>query len=145
MSTYQIACTVGTSDTTAELGLEIYLDNRVLFDCAHITHETLPLTFDLAEDEADHELRFVMKGKTADHTTVDADGNIEKDAVLTIGDLTFEEIALDQIVTDRSVYTHDFNGSQQQIQDKFYGVMGCNGTVSIKFSTPVYLWLLEVM
>jgi hypothetical protein len=23
--------------------------------------------------------------------------------------------------------------------------MGCNGTVSLKFTTPIYMWLLETM
>jgi hypothetical protein len=49
------------------------------------------------------------------------------------------------MVTEQAVYTHDFNGTQQEIQDEFYSEMGCNGTVSLKFSTPIYLWLLEHM
>ena len=57
--------------------------------------------------------------------------------------LAFDEIELKQIFIDHAVYTHNFNGTQTEIQDKFYGEMGCNGTVSFKFTTPVYLWLLE--
>jgi hypothetical protein len=145
MSTYQISCTVRTTDPTAALGLEIWLDNHVLFDAAHITHETLPLIFDIADDEAEHELRFVMKGKTSEDTVVDEHGNIVKDATLTIDDIAFDEIELNHIVFNNAVYTHDFNNTKDSIQDKFYGTMGCNGTVSLKFNTPVYLWLLENM
>jgi len=47
--------------------------------------------------------------------------------------------------TELATYTHDFNGTKELTQEKFYGVMGCNGTVSLKFATPIYLWLLENM
>lgn len=105
----------------------------------------MPLTFDLDEDVADHELRFVMKNKTQEHTTVDEHGSIVKDARLTISNVTFDEIPLEQIFFEQAVYTHDFNGTQAETTNKFYGEMGCNGTVSLKFSTPIYLWLLEHM
>ena len=67
------------------------------------------------------------------------------DATLTIKDLAFDEIKLNYMLTELAVYTHDFNGTQDTTQDKFYGEMGCNGTVSLKFATPIYLWLLEHM
>lgn len=145
MSTYQIACTIGTTDPTAQLGLEIWVDGTRLYENQHVTETALPLQFDLAEDEAAHELRFVMTGKTSQHTKLDDTGNIVQDARLGISNLTFEEIALNQIFIDRAVYTHNFNGSQDEIKEKFYGEMGCNGTVSLEYTTPIYLWLLENM
>ena len=102
-------------------------------------------TDDVAEDEADHELRFVMKNKTVAHTQIDLSGNIVTDARLTISDVAFDEIKLGQMFIDQTQYTHDFNGSQPEITDRFYGEMGCNGTVSLQFTTPIYLWLLEHM
>ena len=145
MTTYQISCVIGTTDPTAQLGLTIYLDSHVLFNSDHVTQTHLPLTFDLEEDEAKHELQFVMKNKSVNDTVVDKNGNIVRDARLIISNLTFEEIALNQIFIDHAVYTHDFNGSQNEIKDKFYGEMGCNGTVSLEYTTPVYLWFLENM
>jgi len=145
MSKYQLSCTVGTTDPTAKLGLEIWIDNQLLFDADHITHESMPLAFDLEEDEAHHELRFVMKGKIAEHTKLDANGTIIKDAVITIDHVAFDDIELNQVFVDHAVYSHDFNGTQSQIATKFYGIMGCNGTVALDYVTPTYLWLLEVM
>jgi len=144
MTTYQIACNIATTDSSAKLGLEIWLDNRSLWSSDHITEPTT-LTFDIEEDEADHELQFVMKNKSSDHTKIDENNNIISDARLIISQLAFDEIALGQILIDLSTYTHNFNGTQDTIIDKFYGEMGCNGTVSLKFSTPIYLWLLENM
>jgi hypothetical protein len=63
--------------------------------------------------------------------------------VVTVGSFEFEDINVNQIVQDLAVYTHDFNGSATKTQDKFFGSMGCNGTLSLKFSTPIYIWLLE--
>ena len=144
MSTYQISCQIGNTDPSAKLGLEIWIDNQQIFNSDHITEKT-PLTFDVAEDEADHELRFVMKNKTVAHTQIDFSGNIVTDARLTISDVAFDEIKLGQMFIDQTQYTHDFNGSQPEITDRFYGEMGCNGTVSLQFTTPIYLWLLEHM
>jgi hypothetical protein len=144
MSTFQISCKIGSTDTTAGLGLEIWLDEQQLYNTDHVA-DTVSLTFDIDEDEADHELRFVMKNKTQTHTTIDEAGNIVTDATLTISDITFDKIALRQIFIDHAEYTHDFNGTQDKIIDKFYSEMGCNGIVSLKFTTPIYLWLLENM
>jgi hypothetical protein len=46
---------------------------------------------------------------------------------------------------DQLVYEHNANGTGPLVQDKFYGEMGCNGTVTLEFSSPTYLWLLEQM
>jgi hypothetical protein len=97
----------------------------------------------MPDADAEHELRFVLKNKTAEHTKIDQDGNIVKDSWLTVSDLSFDEIQLGHIGTELAVYTHDFNGTGNQTQEKFYGTLGCNGSVSLKFTTPIYLWLLE--
>lgn len=139
-----ISCQIGTTDASATLGLEVWVDDQRFFDSNHV-QTTEKITIELAEDKADHELRFVMKNKTSSHTQVNESGDIVADAVLTISALSFDEIPLGHMLVEQAVYTHDFNGSGPSTQDKFYGEMGCNGTVSLKFSTPIYLWLLEHM
>lgn len=143
-STVKISFNISNSDASVPLGAEVWLDDHKIFDCNHVT-ETIAFGHDLADDEANHELRIVMKNKTAEHTQIDVSGNIVKDTCLVIDNLCFDEIVLGHVFTDLAVYSHDFNGSQQFTQDKFFGTMGCNGTVSLKFSTPIYLWLLENM
>ena len=141
-NTVKISCTIDTTDCKSALGMEIWFDDQKIFDQDWVT-ESQTIGYELSDLDAEHELRFVMKNKTADHTTVDESGIIVKDACLIISDLAFDDIALGNIVTEKAVYTHDFNGTGSLIQDKFFGQMGCNGTVSIKFTTPMYLWLLE--
>jgi hypothetical protein len=142
-NTYTISCTIGTTDPAAKLGLEVWLDDQVFFSTTHVTHPGSPMSWDINEDESEHELHFVLTGKESIHTKIDEDGNIIADARLCITDIKFDDILLDQIFINQAVYTHDFNGTGVETKEKFYGEMGCNGTVSLKFSTPVYLWLLE--
>jgi len=143
-TTLQISCGINTTDALAPLGLEIRIDNQVVLDLEHVT-ELIEFKHSVSDDDADHCLEFVLKNKTAEHTQIDQQGNIVSDACLNISNLTFDEIELKQIFIDHAVYTHNFNGSQPETQQQFYGVKGCNGTVSLDFSTPVYLWLLEHM
>jgi hypothetical protein len=86
-----------------------------------------------------------MKNKTTEHTQIDADGNILTDSCICIENLSFDQIALGQMFIDQAVYEHDFNGTADAIKDKFFGIMGCNGTVTLSFTCPIYLWLLENM
>jgi hypothetical protein len=135
---------VGTADAAASLGFEAWIDDLKFFDSDHVAGSE-SIFVEIDDSEAEHELRFVLKNKTAEHTQIDSDGNIVKDVRLVLTDLTFDGIALGQLVTDHAVYTHDFNGAQQPTEQKFYSEMGCNGVVSLKFATPVYMWLLEHM
>jgi hypothetical protein len=105
----------------------------------------MPVSLEIPDDEGEHEFKFVLKHKTPEHTVIDADGNITSDAVLSIANLAFDDIELGQVFVKQSVYHHDFNGSQAPVEDKFFGTMGCNGHVSLGFTTPIYLWLLENM
>ena len=140
-----ITFNLATTDATAELGFEAWIDDRKFLDVDHVK-ETQTVTVELEDqDDAEHELRLVLKNKTTAHTQVDEHGNIVADARLQITDVAFDEIRLGPMYTEKSVYTHDFNGTGEATVDKFYGELGCNGTVSLKFSTPMYLWLLEHM
>lgn len=140
--TVNLAFDLDTTDATAELGFEAWINDRKFYDTDHVTAPE-HVSVDISDDDAEHKLRFVLKNKTIEHTQIDECGNIKADARLKITDLTFEQIALGHIVTEVATYQHDFNGTGSVTQEKFYGEMGCNGTVSLKFSTPIYLWLLE--
>jgi len=140
-----ISFCLDTTDVACALGFEAWIDQRKFLDMDHVK-ETQEITVELDDqDDAEHELILVLKNKTAEHTQVDDHGNIIADARLRITDLAFDEIKLGHMLVEQAVYTHNFNGTGATIQDKFYGELGCNGTVSLKFATPMYLWLLEHM
>ncbi len=127
------------------LDLRAVLDGKVVWqgrpgpDVQDITVE-----LDDAEDRS-HVLEFVLSGKTQEHTLVNDTGDITSDVTIHIRDIAFDDIAIDQIFSELAEYHHDFNGTQSAVVDRFYGEMGCNGTVRLQFTTPIYLWLLETM
>ena len=135
---------IDSSDKKITIGTEVWIDDICVVNVEHVDR-IVHFSHVLEEDNAEHELRIVMKHKTPDHTELDNAGNIIRDAMLSISDIKFDEIALGQVLLNKAVYTHDFNGSQPPVDDKFFGDLGCNGTVSLKFTAPTYLWLLENM
>lgn len=143
MDKIKIEFDINTSDARASLGVQVLLDDVAFYtnghveDLRHVEHEL--------DDDGQHTLEIVMSGKSADHTQVDEAGNIVKDAVLTISNITVDGIDINQLFCEKSIYTHDFNGTQTKISDQFFGTAGCNGTISFEFSAPFYLWLLEHM
>lgn len=144
METVKISFDVETSDSKCPLGIEIWLDDVVLLTNDHV-QETVSFSHDIMDHDGEHELRIVMLGKTSDHTIVDEAGNIAKDATLAISNFEIDGLDINQLFFEKCVYTHDFNGTQPEIADNFFGTAGCNGTISFSFSTPIYLWLLENM
>ena len=143
-NTTTISGFIDSSDKKITLGTEVWIDDICVVNVEHVDR-IVHFSHVLEEDNAEHELRIVMKHKTPDHTELDNAGNIIRDAMLSISDIKFDEIALGQVLLNKAVYTHDFNGSQPPVDDKFFGDLGCNGTVSLKFTAPTYLWLLENM
>jgi hypothetical protein len=124
--------------------MEIWIDNQKLFDQAHV-QESHKFSTDLLDDDGEHELRFVLKNKLSEHTQVDADNKIISDARISVSNIEFDGIALNQLVPDLAEYQHNFNGTGELSTHKFYGELGCNGTVTLKFTTPIYIWMLENM
>lgn len=96
-------------------------------------------------DNVDHELSIELTDKTHEHTRINDAGDIVEDSVIEVDRVSLDDIELGQVFVDHATYDHDFNGNGPATQQKFYGVLGCNGTVKLQFSSPVYLWLLDRM
>jgi hypothetical protein len=142
MSLVDFSFDLVASDVNCPLAVEVYVDHQQLFATDHLD-QLQHISYQLSEDECDHKLRIVLKNKLPAHTTIDSDGNIIKDAVIQVNNFIFNGVNIDQLVMDHAEYLHDFNGTSNLQTDQFFGVMGCNGTVYFKFSTPSYIWLLE--
>jgi hypothetical protein len=144
MITASFCCSIATTNPDVPLGLEIWIDNQKLFDQAHV-QENHRISADFSNSDGEHELRLVLKNKLSEHTRVDANNTIVSDARISVSNVEFEGIALNQLVPALAEYQHNFNGTGELSVHKFYGELGCNGTVTLKFTTPIYLWLLEHM
>ena len=138
-------CKIENSDTSLPLDIEILLNGNRIYYNSHVK-EIINFEHSLPdEDGQEHELVFAMTSKLPSHTEVDDSGNIVKDAVISVSGITIDDVDIMQLFIDSNVYTHNFNGSQPEIEDQFFGNIGCNGKVSFKFTSPFYLWLLENM
>ena len=144
MSTVKFSCVVAPSNTAIPLGCEIWIDNECVFDQDHVNDPTV-VAHEFSDDNGERTLRIKLKNKLSEHTQIDDQDNIVSDALLSVTEISFDEINCIQLVQDHAVYRHNLNGTGPEIEDRFFGDMGCNGTVELKFTTPVYLWLLENM
>jgi hypothetical protein len=133
------------SATEAVLDFSVILDGKIQWQgCPGTNMQEITLEFDDADDES-HVLEFVLSGKTIKHTKITDQGKITSDVTVRIENISFDNIEIDQIVSELAEYHHDFNGTQSAVIERFYGEIGCNGTVRLEFTTPIYLWLLENM
>lgn len=142
MSSFSVS--VHPTDPAVPLGLEVWLDNTCVFDCAHVDR-VRQITHEFAEDEGNHTIGLVLKNKLPEHTHIDSSGKITQDALLKFDSFMLEDFDCTQVLLDSAQYTHNFNGTGNDVTETFTGVAGCNGKVTLEFSTPVYLWLLESM
>lgn len=137
----QLELDFSANKDSADVILEIYFnDKKILQSCAQTVRQTT--TLDLPEHSGDHVLRLVMSGKNHTHTVTDQHNQIIDDVYFTVDRLEFEGLDMKEIFCQGQLcYTHSFNQDQPVILDEFYGVIGCNGCVDMKFSTPFFLWL----
>lgn len=134
-----------TTDATAALGFELWLDSQLLIDIDHVQGPQHIQQL-ISDDDGEHELKFVLKNKTSSHTRINEQGDIVNDARLLIKNVKFDEIELGyDCFTKLARYHHSYNTDQEPVAETFYGEMGCNGHVVLQFTTPAYLWLLENM
>ena len=146
MTTENVAftCDVQPTNNNIALGLRVLFDQVTIFENAHVT-ETVHIKQEMSDTDGKHELTFELFGKQSEHTKITKTGEIVSDALLEINNISLDGIDFDQIFQSLAVYHHDVNGTQAPADYKFFGSMGCNGTMTLKFTTPVYLWLLENM
>jgi len=144
MDQVKFQCRIENSDPTCPLGLEIWLDDKKIYSNGWVK-ESQVAEYNFDDNDSEHQLRWVLSGKTSEHTTIDDQGNIVKDALLSIKDVSFDEIQLGHCFNKLATYQHNFNGNGADTTESFNDYMGCNGTVTLNFSTPFYLWMLEHM
>ena len=142
MQTSCISFSIGSSDYSKSIGVIVRLNNQVLFEQQHLT-ELVNFSHNISDEPGEHELEIQLINKKLEHTKIDQQGNLTEDVVLEITNLAFDGLYLTNILSKVAEYHHSYNGNSKEFVDKFFGVMGCNGTVKIKFTTPIYIWLLE--
>ena len=144
MDTMSLTMNVINLSDHADLGLEIWLDQIVLFD-DYPTPGTNKLVLNIECQDGVHTIRFCLKSKTAAHTKIDTSSEILEDAVIRVENICLDEVNIDNMVYDHATYIHDTNGTTCIKHDKFFGTLGCNGEVRLDFSIPLYQWYIDNM
>jgi hypothetical protein len=139
----QIVFTVQNTGHEQPLTLRFLVDHQCVWESVVTDPQTVAI--DLSVEDGSHSITWEMLGKTNEYTVLDQDNNIVSDACLEFANIEFDGINIDQIIQKMAQYNHDFNGNGAVIKDQFYHSMGCNGTVTLDFDSPFYLWLLEHM
>lgn len=141
MITYTFDFAIDPTEPSNYIEAEVWVDSTCIFG-GPVT-ESIGIAHNVPDDEGEHELRIVMSGKQPSDTKLDEDGKIISDVLLFIKKMTIAGRPAEQLFNENATYTHDNNGTTAKETHKFFGIMGCNGTVSLKFTTPIYLWVLE--
>jgi hypothetical protein len=144
METIAIQFDLTSNDVHSGLSLEITFNDKLL-QTVDATEPTQKIQFGVDCVPGNQLLCFTMKNKTPQHTILDDQGEIVKDSSIGIENFVIDHVSLEHTFYEQCRYNHDFNGSQESIDDDFFGIIGCNGTVSLKFTSPVYRWLVDTM
>lgn len=143
-NTIALALAIEPTDPDRPLGLCVRLNGQELYRTDAVTARTVLHQF-LPDQDGEHQLEIELYGKNDSHAHIDADGKFEYDSCLRIAAVEFDDIDIMPMFQTLAQYQHNFNGTGDSVTERCYGVMGCNGTVILTFTTPIYLWLLENM
>jgi hypothetical protein len=137
--TSQIDIVLTAINTRSPVTVVIGFDGDVIFTArSDQLPEAITHTFDDAGGK--HLLTIQLKNKTAVHTQVDTQGNILADTVINVDKLTLDHVNITEFFNFGSC---DYIYNDSPDVDKFWGVLGRNGTVNFAFSSPVYSWLMK--
>jgi len=143
MNSSSFSFDVSPSDAANPLGIEVWVDDQQIADYPALNQlQNIVYVFN-DEVEHSHSVKIVVKNKTAAHTVINESGEILRDSLVYVKNFKIDQIEIDRVVYEKAVYTHDFNGSQSKVSDQFYGSAGCNGIITLEFTSPGYIWLLE--
>ena len=120
--------------------LRIEHDNNVLADFP-VAKEVIIEKELLVDDDNLYKLNFTLHDKSK-YDTILEDGKIVKDTVVKIKQIELDDIDITPMLSinkDKFYYIH--SGSKEK--HTFYDTMGVNGTSTVEFTTPFYVWLLE--
>lgn len=128
----------------AALAFTVKLGSQTIYSTDHVM-EPAHIHASFVDDPAVTQvLTLTMSGKQREHTRIDAQGNILSDALLRVDEFAIDGFDCMPLLLNHASYEHDFNGTGDLIQDEFWPLMGCNGTVRLEISGGVYAMLCNL-
>jgi len=126
--------------------IEIY-HNKECIDSYTLTGSLKTTVFTINDEVSQSNIiEITMSGKNSSHTIIDDSGNIVSDVYVELEKILINDINICSLVCNGQLcYYHNSNGYGEWKNDNFYGFMGQNGTVTVKYSTPLYKWFISVV
>jgi hypothetical protein len=141
----EVSVTVSGTYWDKKPQFSIWLDNSVIIQTEISSESPQTHKFTHTIDEGEHTLRINLENKT-DSDTLIVNGNVGKDMLLNIDDITIDDISLGQLLWSESTFlldkSHEYQGKEITELDNCVN-LGWNGSYTLKFSSPYYIWLLE--
>ena len=122
----------------------VWLDDHVVIQSEIASSAEQIVSFERRVDEGQHKLKIRLENKiTAD--TVIENGEVVKDMLLNIDDITIDDISLGNLLWSAEYILDNNQTYNSQEIDHLDGCvnLGWNGTYVLKFTSPFYIWLLE--
>ena len=122
----------------------IWLDDHIIIQSEIPDILSHPIAFERAISEGTHSLKIRLENKTTADTVIE-NSNIIKDMLLNIDDITIDDIGLGNLLWSAEYRLDDpqeYNGKTITHLDSCVN-LGWNGTYTLNFTSPFYIWLLE--
>jgi hypothetical protein len=122
----------------------IWLDDHVVVQSEITSSAEQIVSFERKVNEGPHELKIRLENK-ADADTVIENGEVVRDMLLNIDDITIDDISLGNLLWSAEYILdkkHIYKGQEIDHLDGCVN-LGWNGTYVLKFTSPFYIWLLE--
>jgi len=122
----------------------VWLDEHVVVQTEIASEAIQTVGFTKLIDDGNHTLKIRLENKTAQDTVING-GDIVKDMLLNIDDIIIDDISLGNLRWTAEYHLDDpqeYNGKTITQLDSCVN-LGWNGTYTLEFSSPFYIWLLE--
>ena len=122
----------------------VWLDDHVVVQSEISGTEEQIISFERRVDEGPHNLKIRLENKTNKDTVIE-NGSVVKDLMLNINDITIDDISLGNLLWSAEYLLDKPQEYQGKTINHLDGCvnLGWNGTYTLKFASPFYIWLLE--
>ena len=122
----------------------VWLDDHVVTQSEIASEAEQIVNFERKIIEGPHTLKIRLENKTTSDTITE-NGEVVKDMLLNIDDITIDDISLGNLLWSAEYvldHPHLYKGKTIDHLDSCVN-LGWNGTYTLKFTSPFYIWLLE--
>lgn len=122
----------------------IWFDSHCLLQSELPDTDLHEFTFEREIEEGEHAIKIRLENKNK-YDTVLENGEIVKDIVLNVNDITIDDVSLGNLLWSAEYHLDQEQEYQGKTVDHIDNCvnLGFNGSYVLKFTSPFYMWLLE--